>query len=154
MKRKLIIISSLLAIFLAFAIVSIFGGLIYFAHSFRTENESARNQGKEFGASTDQQGCVSESLRQFAEFKENNFLVRLQQLHISKFTEGCLTASRPTKDFCENVPKPGRFLSSEEWGIKKCKAAGLNYEGPCTAIFVEVVKTCALTKQETVSYPE
>jgi hypothetical protein len=142
MKRSTKLVLSLTGLSLILIVVAAVGIGGYMFYSASVRNETARSTGEEFGKTSDSRGCVDESVRQFAEYKETGFLIRLEQFKIAHFTTGCLGTAKPTVDFCKGVPK-NTFLDSLQWTVAQCTAAGLNKDGPCNEIFKTVVVYCA-----------
>jgi hypothetical protein len=153
MKRKtsIVLVTVGVTLITLILVIGAAGGYMYY--SYRSKTEIARVNGEDFGRSTDSNGCINESLRQFREFKENTFFVRLEQMHIAGFTSGCLDTSAEVKNLCDGVPKPTEFLRSLEWSIDKCNAAGVDHDGPANGIFRAIETKCAKKPQQTVSYP-
>ena len=152
MKRKVTVILSTIAVLFVVGIILVLGIAGYFYHSFSKANDTARVQGEEYGRSTDQKGCVDESVRHFGAFKENNIFIRVEQMHISKFTRGCLKTSKPTEDFCRDAPQPSKYKLPLEWELKKCGDANLDINGPCHSIFTAVIDKCDTAKKEAVRH--
>ncbi|MFL6375037.1 MAG: hypothetical protein ACJ73D_10245 [Pyrinomonadaceae bacterium] len=142
MKRSTKLALSLtgLGIILLIVLAGALGG--YWYYRFITNNENAYSAGVDFGKTTDNRGCVNESVRQFAAYKETGFLIRIEQLQIGHFTTGCLGTSQPTPKFCSNVPKD-TFLDRLKYTVEQCRAAGLRDGGPCNEIFKSVVVYCS-----------
>ena len=136
-----------LIVVLGVIIIAAVGGYLYYAH--QVKNSEAQQNGAEFGRGTDANGCVAESVRQFTAYKDDTFLIRIEQFHIARFTAGCLRTSAPTPKFCANVPrKKDGYLTRLGWTIQKCRDAGLPDGGPCNEIFKEVVDFCSVKASE------
>jgi hypothetical protein len=64
-------------------------------------------EGQQFGRTTDNQGCVDESVTRY---KKTPGITTV--LSNSIFVRACLDASRPTAGFCDEVPQPTEFMKS------------------------------------------
>jgi hypothetical protein len=121
-------------------VVAIAGGLYWWSTNGKqliAQAGKAVQEGKEFGAHTDNQGCVSGALTRYKQNKGFG-----GALSTSLFLKGCLDGSRPTPGFCDSVPKELEFTKSAEWRIRQCSIAGVSDEY-CPQIFSQVQKFCA-----------
>src|SRR5947209_6187336 len=134
MKRSTKVALSVTGLSLILIVVGAIAVAGYVFYSASVRNETSRAAGDEFGKTSDSRGCVDESVRQFAEYKETGWMIRLEQFKIGHFTTACLGTAKPTVDFCKSVPK-NTFLDSLQWTVAQCKASGLNEDGPCNEIF-------------------
>lgn len=96
-------------------------------------------KGAEFGTLTDQAGCMQEGFlrsrsatgSQIAETGLN-----------TSFTSACLRSSRPTVDFCKDIPAVGL----DEWKNAQCQKAGEERSQPdCLKMLEAKVDFCAMT---------
>ena len=126
-------------------------GYVYFTGNL--DHNPERPKGEEFGRSTDQNGCVAESLKRIREYPESTFIERLNKAHIASFATGCLSTCRPTKDFCDGVPRVKDVFEGFKYVASKCELAGLE-RGDCHNVFRRVIKECTNHKQTVVSYPD
>lgn len=94
-------------------------------------------EGKRFGDSTDNKGCVDESL---GRYKQEPGLTSI--LSNTIFMRTCLEASRSTPGFCDEVPKSMEFMKSAEWRLKQCRLAGLQNDNQCQNLFTPVQQFC------------
>ena len=81
-----------------------------------TKVEQAEVDGREFGKTTDQNGCL-----------EKGFLT--EEYLVSGFVKGCLKSSKPIPDFCDGVPlgyDPGKAKDISKWLDERCKKDGHN----------------------------
>src|SRR6185436_3548855 len=62
-------------------------------------------EGKDFGAHSNNQGCVDESIARYK--KEPGFATAIST---SMFMRTCLDASKSTPGFCDDVPKETEFI--------------------------------------------
>ena len=86
---------------------------IYAKQSY-CKNFEGRNrsnlEGREFGKTTDQNGCMEKGLALPHDFIDK-----------TSFTSGCLRTSRPVTDFCRGVP-----YFERQWADEQCKNVGDN----------------------------
>ena len=77
---------------------------------FHQKRDQATLDGREFGKTTDQNGCMEKGIN-----LPNDFSSKWS------FTSGCLRTSRPTPDFCKGVPG-----YDDKWADEQCKKVGDN----------------------------
>lgn len=138
--RTKIIIGSVLAVFLFgfLAVAGIAGGIAYLVKEVESpERVEKRNKAKaaglEFAKTADQNGCMEKSFS--LEDSSDTF-----DLSGEEFTQNCLTASRPTANFCEGVP----FLFKREWVREQCEKVG-HETNPCYAAFSQKIDFCRIS---------
>lgn len=153
MQRKTKTILTVIGGVLIVGVLAVVGVAGYLYFSYTSKNETAFANGQAFGKASDTTGCVDESIRQFKEFKENTFFSRLEEMHIGRFTRGCLATARETPNFCDGVPSAKDIIGEMHWSFDRCDKAGLDHNGPCNEIFTEVAKSCPVKKPDVVSYP-
>lgn len=86
---------------------------------------------------SDNQGCVDESVARYK--KEPGFSAVISN---SLFTRACLEASRPTPEFCSDVPKATEFMRSAEWRKSQCSRVDLASDSYCPQMFQPVQEFC------------
>ncbi len=94
-------------------------------------------QGKAYGNTTDNQGCVDEGVKRYKEAPGVTSV-----LSNSIFMPACLSVSRPTPGFCDEVPKQMEFIKAAEWKRKQCREAGLQGDSNCQNLFTPVQQFC------------
>lgn len=121
--------------------VAAIGGLVYYVYKGpgSGEYEIRQVEGREFGKTTDQEGCMKEGL-------ERSKGIRLLEINrgISNqaFVEECLKSARPTSGFCDGVPAIWK-LQDDEWSSKQCENAGLDeVQTSCGAVFQAKLNFC------------
>jgi len=109
------------------AVGGLVGGFFYLDHQlseFKQKDEQAEIDGREFGKTTDQNGCM-----------EKGFTIPISDerfdFYNNRFINGCLSSSRPIPDFCEGVP----FLFDRKWFDEQCKKVGHNTDS-CLFAFI------------------
>jgi hypothetical protein len=122
-------------------------GSFLFVH-FRVDDNYRKSvaekeiEGANFGKTTDEAGCLSEGLKR----SENITLVSpmVDQAKLEHFVKGCLPVSRPTKDFCEQVPADYALPVIEHWKSRKCLEAGLGEASSgCDYVFEQQINFCS-----------
>lgn len=126
---------------LVLLIVVVIGAGVYWV-SLQTgplfaKSTEAMEEGRRFGASTDNAGCVSETLARYQ--KEPGFTGAVTG---QVFMGGCLRVSLPTEGFCDGVPGPTEFMRVAEWRREQCAQAGLGKDAYCQQIFTPVQSYC------------
>lgn len=100
-------------------VVGGFFGFVFLTEQARKKHdqkvEQARVDGREFGKTTDQNGCM-----------EKGFLT--EEYLVSGFVGECLKSSKPIPDFCDGVPGYafGKWEEGEKWVNEGCKKVGHN----------------------------
>lgn len=103
------------------AIVIVVVGLNYLVNKNTATHEA---EGREFGKTHDQQGCMDEGMRRSRSIGVIDLAAGIQ---LGAFVDACFTTSRPTPNFCEGVP--GLFSFKEtEWGKAECRRVGIDPE--------------------------
>jgi hypothetical protein len=101
------------------------------------DTQAATAEGSEFRKSTDNQGCLDESLGRYHRCDDAiscNVVNNLFFLH-------CLKASSPVAGFCDGVPASDSVTGSIGWRVDQCDEGGLT--GPhCGNFFGMVQKYC------------
>ena len=98
-------------------------------------------EGKEFGKTTDNQGCVDEAVKRYK--KDPGFLAAFAN---QGFLNGCLEVSHPTIGFCENIPL-GDFKKMGEWRESQCTRYDLRSGRDCQALVMPVAMFCGERKR-------
>ena len=130
-------IKLILGVVVAFLLISlsifIFVGLKYF-----TSSRELSRQGLEYGRGKDNRACLDEALRRYVPYQNP-----IDQVSNVSFVSSCLIASKPTKDFCVDVPEFSVLYQKPEqdWAEAKCKEHGLEGQG-CVRLFIQVIAYC------------
>src|SRR5688572_20608130 len=116
-----------------------FIGLIFFIGSDKEYTELhkiALEEGNKFGKTTDQNGCLKQGLLRMADVKEPT----INQLASNgRFVNECLDTSKPSPDFCKDVPK----VIVRDWIHKQCELIGSKNDAVCYVVFDEKTTFCA-----------
>jgi len=94
-------------------------------------------EGREFGRNTDNQGCVDESV---SRYKKDPGIGSV--ISDSIFTRACLESSRPTRGFCDDVPKQTEFIRTAQWRIEQCRKVDLSQDSNCQNLFTPIQQFC------------
>ena len=139
--KALLIILGVMVVLVIGAVVI---GVIYLAshkEEWRVRGREIAGQGREFGAKSDYQGCVDESIVRYK--KEPGFINAFMN---NGFMRSCLEASRPTPGFCREVPV-GEMAKLVSWRSAKCTQYGLEHDSNCERfLFMPVVVFCGEQK--------
>jgi len=101
------------------------------------KGKATMSEGRDFGRSTDNQGCVDESISRYK--KDRGFGSAIGN---SLFMRACLGASRPTTNFCADVPKATEFIKSAQWRVEQCRRINLSSDSYCQQLFQPVQEFC------------
>lgn len=121
-KGTKIVIGVVLTVFLIIGLVvgGLVGGWVYLGHKvseFKQKGEQAEIDGREFGKTTDQTGCLEkgytlEQPKSIYDHSNRYFVIE------------CLKSSRPITNFCEGVPT----RLSSKWVDEQCEKVPQSYE--------------------------
>ena len=101
------------------------------------KGKEAMEEGRRFGSSTDNNGCVAETLTSYK--KDPGFTKAITS---QLFLSGCLPTSLPTEGFCDDVPARTEFTKSAQWQVDQCKRAGLTGDNYCGQLLSPIQKFC------------
>lgn len=124
MSRAAKIIITLVLSFIVLAASTIGFGLYwwsYHSHELIEAGEKQIDQGQEFGKKGDEQGCLDEAITRYK--ASPGFT---GSISTSLFLSSCLEESRPTPDFCDQVPGQSEILNSVRWQREQAKKAGID----------------------------
>jgi hypothetical protein len=149
-------------VLLVIAAIIIFGSVLlcgiggWFGFKFSKNVEKAQEEGREFGASTDQRGCLDETFKRRDKLKDkvDSIDSAMEQMRLEEFLVGCLEISKPTKGFCHGVPKASEFTKTIDWATKECQKIGRGNDDRCTNIYIKVWGGCAKRDDSTSNSPE
>lgn len=116
-------------------------GFVYYIYkgTESSEYQTKQVEGREFGKTTDQAGCMKEGLRRA---KGIRLLEIRQAMNNEVFVEECLKSASPTSGFCDGVPGRLSFQDSE-WTKKQCQKAGMDeMQTSCTTVFHARLSYC------------
>jgi hypothetical protein len=139
MSKTWVIVLSIIGGLFLLGLIAV-AGVVYWVYQSKDRwvqsVEQFGKDAKEFGAKTDNEGCLKEA---FARHKRDNSLTR--QISTQGFLLVCLQASEPSQGFCDGVPQPDG-MQSADWTLKKCSDAGLQNDQSCQLILSAVQAYC------------
>ena len=94
---------------------TIVGGFAYWLSQNRASLKESQSAGLAFGKQTDDQRCWEEAVRR--QPQAQNYKDTLKN---NSFLLACLAAAQNPPGFCNEVPKPGEFLVTSSWTVKRC----------------------------------
>jgi hypothetical protein len=104
-------------------------------------------EGQQFGRSTDNHGCVNESVSRYK--KEPGFGTTISN---GIFIRACLQSSQPTPGFCDDVPKQTDFIKSAQWIMSRCRQVDLENDSNCQGLFSPVQQFCEEKDSRSANY--
>src|SRR5262245_33509660 len=104
-----------LAVVLGIVVLAVF--IIFFKFSAGPRLDAMKNEGTEFGKTTDEQGCLDQGFARARKLAKSPDV--LGDMGSGEFVSGCLRSSKPTPGFCNNVPDGlGGILG--KWQEREC----------------------------------
>src|SRR5262245_51130372 len=144
MSRAWIIVLSIIGGLFLLMIIAV-GGLVYWVSQNKDRwiqsAERVGKEAKEFGAKTNNEGCLKEALSRHK--RDESITGRLST---NIFLGICLQESSPSPGFCDGVPPNGEIMKSANWTLKKCSDAGLQNDQGCQQMFGAVQGYCRGSK--------
>ena len=107
------------------------------------KGKEVMTEGRDAGRKTDNQGCVDESISRYK--KEPGFSSTISN---AIFMRGCLESSRPTRGFCDDVPRQTEFIKTAQWRISQCHRVDLEKDTNCQNLFAPVQQFCEAKTQK------
>jgi hypothetical protein len=103
------------------------------------EADQQAAEGRSFGHTTDQRGCIDEGLRRAKTFRAIDIASLVAN---QTFVQKCLANSKKTDGFCEGVPS--RFgANDDDWMKDECKKVNMSPLGTgCMAPFKAQIEYC------------
>lgn len=95
-------------------------------------------EGRELGRTTDNQGCVDQSILRYK--KEPGFT---KLIAATLYMRSCLDVSRATPGFCDEVPSHSEFTKSARWRVAQCAKVDLAGDNYCQQLFAPIEDFCA-----------
>ena len=139
--RTFVKVLIVLAICFVLFVIAIVGAGYYWWTQNKQElvdaGKRAYAEGQEFGAKSDNQGCLSETITRY---KANPGLK--SSIFNNLFLRTCLKSSRQSPGFCDGVPKKTEFVASARWQVEQCSRVGLSDDSYCGQLFSQVQDYC------------
>jgi len=124
----------------------VIAGVFWISHNkdaWIARGKEVMTEGRDFGRKTDNQGCVDESISRYK--KDPGFTGTISN---GIFMRGCLESSRPTPDFCDDVPRQTEFIKSAQWRLSQCTHVDLQKDNNCQNLFAPVQQFCEAKTQK------
>jgi hypothetical protein len=135
---KALIIVGVLLVLLVVGVVG--AGVYWWSHNrdaLVAKGKVVVAEGEKAGRQTDNQGCVDQGISRYK--AEPGFT---NGISTSIFMQTCLQASRPTRGFCDDVPRETEFIKSGQWQLAQCQRVGLQSDQYCRQLFQTVERFC------------
>ncbi len=131
----------IVAVVIVVLVLGVIGAGVYYVSrnkdAWIAKGKAVASEGRDFGRNSDNQGCVDESISRYK--KEPGFGSALSN---SIFMQSCLDSSRPTPNFCTDVPKATEFMKSAQWRVDQCRKIDLSSDSYCQQLFQPVQQFC------------
>ena len=131
----------IVAVVVILLIVGVVGAGVWWFMRNKDGLRAVATEGKEFGKTTDNQGCVDEAFKRYK--KDPGFLAAMSN---QGFLTRCLEVSRPTNGFCENIPL-GDLAKMGEWRESQCKRYDLRSSIDCQTLTMPIAMFCGERKR-------
>jgi hypothetical protein len=145
MSKTWAIVLSIIGGLFLLGIIAI-AGVVYWVYQNKAKlvqsAEHLVKEARDFGAKTNNQGCLEEALSRHK--RDKSFTGRIST---QGFLTVCLQTSEPSPGFCEGVPPQNEIMKSANWALKKCADMGLQNDQGCQQIFGAVQKFCHRSKE-------
>ena len=131
----------IVAVVIVVLVLGCIGAAVYYVSrnkdAWIAKGKAVASEGRDFGRGSDNQGCVDESISRYK--KEPGFGSAISN---SIFMQSCLDSSRPTPNFCAEVPKATEFMKSAQWRVDQCRKIDLSSDSYCQQLFQPVQQFC------------
>ncbi len=94
-------------------------------------------EGKSFGAKTDQVGCLDEAIRRL-----EGTVGAVDEVGNRMFLTGCLDTAELTDDFCVGVPSETDIVDGSAWVGATCTEYEKGGDQSCHQLVAQVQKFC------------
>jgi hypothetical protein len=144
MSKTWVIVLSIIGGLFLLGIIAV-AGVVYWVYQNKDKwvqsVEQIGKEAKEFGARTDNEGCLKEAL---ARHKRDKSITG--QISTQGFLLVCLQASEPSPGFCDGIPQQDERMESANWTLKKCSDAGMQNDQSCQLLFGAIQSYCHRSK--------
>ena len=122
-------------------VVVLVGGIYYvgkkYGPQFVAGAKQGEKEGRDFGGGTDNKGCVDEGIARSRKAEGITDMMKS-----SVFVRSCLDASRPTPNFCDDVPGVFEITKTIQWRKDQCRQHGMEGAPGCDQLFQQVQQYC------------
>jgi hypothetical protein len=140
MSKTWAIVLSIIGGLFLLALIAV-AGVVYWVYQNKDRLvqsvEQMGKKAKEFGAKTDNNGCLKEALARHKRDKSYT-----GQISTQGFLIVCLHRSETSPGFCDGVPEQNEIMESANWTLKKCSDAGLQNDQSCQRLFGAIQAYC------------
>lgn len=109
--------------------------------ALRTNARETAAEGRAFGQNSDNQGCADETFSRYK--KEPGFF---SSVNYAQFMKACLEVSRPTPNFCDDVPV-GKLTEMIKWRESQCSHYDVPNDQKCAQLLTSLVVFCGPRKR-------
>src|SRR5260370_31954710 len=124
--KKILIVLGIGVLIIVTLLAAAVGWALYSASENSRAYEAKEAEGREFGKTTDQNGCMKEGLSRAK--AATTFEYKRGQIN-SAFVRACLESSRPVPGFCDGMPQ--RSLTNPDadydWITEQCDKIGMDH---------------------------
>jgi hypothetical protein len=143
-RDKLLIALAGLVFMVVVVPLLVIGVMLYITSDkeFQQKREAREIEGREFGKTTTQEGCIKEGLERAR--KMTVFELKSNLLN-QAFVENCLAASQPIPGFCDGIPRDTLLNTNAEsdWKDQQCEKVAMDDANTgCHAVFGAKVYFC------------
>ena len=118
------------------------GGVILYKRTFGERFAAMANEGRDFGKTTDEQGCLKEGFARARKLSSKPDVVA--EVANPDFVMGCLRSSKSTPGFCDAAPSTGEWLAGSD--EKECEKIDGPKE-PCRQVLKQRFIYCGNLKR-------
>ena len=140
MSKTWAIVLSIIGGLFLLALIAV-AGVVYWVYQNKDRLvqsvEQMGKQAKEFGAKTDNNGCLKEALARHKRDKSYT-----GQISTQGFLIVCLHRSETSPGFCDGVPEQNEIMGSANCTLKKCSDAGMQNDQSCQRLFGAIQAYC------------
>jgi hypothetical protein len=118
-------------------VFALIGLIVYigFDKEYMEQHNIVLEEGKNFGKTTDQNGCLQQGLLRMGLVSQPT----ITQLALNgRFVNECLRTSKPSANFCKDVPK----IIVRDWINHQCQLIGRKDDSVCYVVFDEKTTYC------------
>jgi hypothetical protein len=119
-------------------------------YTFEVMMDQAKTRGRDFGLTTDENGCVKTGSEKAVECDKSEMfeIVRCGKID-SVFLNACLEHAKPSETFCTFVPEFTDGVSAAEWQKDTCNQTGYSQSLSCRKVYEIVAEHCAARRKAT-----
>jgi hypothetical protein len=105
--------------------------------------QATKHEGEAFGASRQDQECVSESIARVDRCTPEGPLARAMcNARQGVFLDGCLDKAHATPALCEGAPKSYNIMEIATWSVRSCEHSGHGGQQGCAQLMNRIHDLC------------